>query len=68
MKMLYAVAIGLCSAICHFEGAQRFCEVHDPLAPGAQIIENHIVHTAPYEQLDDYERGYVDGRCDRSTK
>ena len=54
------------STICHFEGAQRFCEVHDPLAPEIQITENHIVHMAPYEQLDDYERGYVDAIQNRN--
>ncbi len=67
MKILYVMAIGL-GSVCYFEGAQRFCEVHDPPEPGAQVTYNHIVHMAPYERLDDYERGYVDGRCDRGVR
>jgi hypothetical protein len=47
---------------CFYQEGRKFCEVHDPIVPGYPPgVENHIVHTAPYEQLDDYERGYVDG-------
>ena len=70
MKLICALAIAICFAMganaaqtnmCHFEGKQRFCEVHDPLEPGDKITKNHVIHMAPYELLDDYERGYIDG-------